>query len=480
MHKIAQPIPESRMVNWKVAGCKTMADPEASVMVTLGTDDDHKVIQDAIDSFNGKPGKVVLPAGTFNINQHVRMKSGVVLEGQGATKTTLAFKTEKSRPCIFVEPLSLGAQKLEKIVRVPPKMGATSVKVADTSSFKVGDYAEIRQDNGSWNKVPTEWSKYAVGQFVKITNITDTEIHFQNPLRIDYDLNLHPTISAYTPITKVGLKGFKISRNNNPDQASNNNIHFKYAADCWVEGIESNVSVAAHVNIDHSTNITIRGCYMHHAYDYSGVGTKGYGVMLINHTGECLIENNCFQHLRHPMIVKQGANGNVFAYNYSCDEYRSEMMHHVGGSIQLHGHYAFCNLFEGNEVENIWVDHTWGPSGPYNTFFRNRVTLHGIYYSPHGENGNNHNWVANEITHKGLNYGFFKINGSGHIKVANGHKKASKDTVEVSSYVYDTRPYFWVYPETLFATIGQPSHFDKDWIPAHIRYSKGDFTCIHN
>ena len=75
-------------------------------------------------------------------------------------------------------------------------------------------------------------------------------------------------------------------------------------------------------------------------------------------------------------MAKQGANGNVFAYNYSLDPYRSEDPHDAGSDMLLHGHYPFANLFEGNIGESIIVDDTWGPAGPYNTFFRNRADLY--------------------------------------------------------------------------------------------------------
>ncbi len=41
---------------------------------------------------------------------------------------------------------------------------------------------------------------------------------------------------------------------------------------------------------------------------------EAYGTMLHFTTGECLIENNIFEHLRHSTIVQAGANGNVFGY----------------------------------------------------------------------------------------------------------------------------------------------------------------------
>ena len=98
------------------------------------------------------------------------------------------------------------------------------------------------------------------------------------------------------------------------------------------------------------------------------------------------------------MVAKQGANGNVFAYNYSLDPYRSEYPHDAGGDMLLHGHYPFANLFEGNIGQSMIMDDTWGASGPYNTFFRNRAELYGIILFDQSVNSDEQNIVGNEVT----------------------------------------------------------------------------------
>ena len=74
--------------------------------------------------------------------------------------------------------------------------------------------------------------------------------------------------------------------------------------------------------INLSSHLEVTGSYFHDAYMYDGTGTKGYGITLNNHSGLCLVSNNIFKHLRHAMMTKTGANGNVFAYNYSIEVYR--------------------------------------------------------------------------------------------------------------------------------------------------------------
>ncbi len=109
------------------------------------------------------------------------------------------------------------------------------------------------------------------------------------------------------------------------------------------------------------------------------------------------------RNLRHAMMVKTGANGNVFSYNYSKNVRRSEWPNNYGGDISLHGHYSYANLFEGNIVQNIMIDHYWGPSGPLNTFFRNRAELYGIIMTGGDPTTSDmQNFVGNEITNNGF------------------------------------------------------------------------------
>ena len=98
------------------------------------------------------------------------------------------------------------------------------------------------------------------------------------------------------------------------------NIKFSRAGNCWVSGIESDKCNFAHIDAEYSSNLSISKSYFHDAHSY-GSGGKAYGVMLHFTTNECFVEDNIFEHLRHSMILQAGANGNIFAYNYSLDPF---------------------------------------------------------------------------------------------------------------------------------------------------------------
>ena len=83
----------------------------------------------------------------------------------------------------------------------------------------------------------------------------------------------------------------------------------------------------------------------------------------------------------------------LFRSNYSEVSY-DPSANDIKADISLHGFYPLMNLFEGNVVEYIHSSDWWGPSGPGNTFFRNRATEEKFFIS---DNSDYQNVVANEI-----------------------------------------------------------------------------------
>jgi hypothetical protein len=433
----AQVIPSSQRADWSNAGISgNIAEPSDIVDVKSfgakgdGMTNDYNSIQGAINSLNGASGVVFFSAGVYLVKSPLNLPSNIILRGESSEVSKLKFNLSSSGyDCIKIG-------NAQSSTFTPVNSGytkeSTSLTLTSTTEFQVGDYAEIRQKNGSWDIDPKSYATYCVGQIVKISGITGNSLTIENPLRIDYSSSLNPEIRKITPVKNTGIEFLTIERENDatPSSGGGYNISFLYAANCWVKAVESNKSVGAHILADGSTNLEVTGCYFHDAFTYDGTSTRGYGVTLIQHTGQCLIENNIFRHLRHAMMVKQGANGNVFGYNYSIEPNRSETFSDYGGDISLHGHYAFGNLFEGNIVQNIHIDQTGGPAGPYNTFFRNRASLYGIWMTAGAVQSDRQNFVGNEVmllkscafNYNGLCYiykGNYETAGSGHFEYAN-------------------------------------------------------------
>ncbi|MCG3165753.1 MAG: hypothetical protein POELPBGB_01528 [Bacteroidia bacterium] len=487
----AQIIPEANLVDWSDAGYPGNFPEPATVLSVMdygavgdGVTDDRPAVLAAIAALNSQPGVVLFPAGSYKISSTVSIPSGVVLRGEGVEATFIKLNMGGSAINGFQTSGSINGTEVAVISGYTKGSTQLVIDGIHENYFAEGDYVELRQTNGTWDTNPATWATYSVGQVAKITAVAGTTITLNQQLRIDYDVALNPHLRKTTPITNVGIECMNIQRVDEPVSGAGYNILFSNSANCWVKGIESNKSVGSHVMIENSTNIEVRSSYFHDAFTYDGSGTRGYGVTLNNHSGQCLIENNAFKHLRHAMMVKHGANGNVFGYNYSLDPFRSETPADAGGDISVHGHFPYANLFEGNIIQTYMIDHYWGPAGPYNTFFRNRTELYGIIMTnSNGYDSNLQNLVGNETPNTGLFMGNYIVSGSGHIQHGNNIRgtitPAGTEAVNVNSYYLNTVPDFWTNSGN-WPTIGFPNTLNTGSIPAKIRYDAGGDITLCN
>ena len=476
-----QTIPPERRVAWDIAGFGGPV-PQPGLVLNVrdfgatgnGTTDDHTAIVNAINALSGNEGVVFFPAGNYLIGSPLNLTDSVVLRGAGADSTTLAFNLgNASQNCIQI---SRGQASQFVPLTGNYFRGSQAITVSDPSLFSPGGDAEIRQENGPWDTSPASWATDVVGQMVTIASISGDTLFLNHPLRISFDSLLHPEIQPVVCIAQVAIECLKVYRADSAAEAGSN-ISFSYASNCRVQGVESYKSIGSHIGIYTSTNITISGCYIHDAYLFDGTSTRGYGVTLNNHTGACLVRDNIFKRLRHAMMVKTGANGNVFSYNHSIDPIRSEPISDFSGDISLHGHYAFANLFEGNICQNIIIDHYWGPSGPWNTFFRNRAELYGIIMTSSENPTEKQNFVGNEVTSTAPLHGLYLLTGSDHFTYGNNIKgiiqpPGTTSLPDTSCYLTVYPPDFWTLVETL-PTIGIPNNPGSGSIPARQRYLSG-------
>jgi hypothetical protein len=318
-------------------------------------------------------------------------------------------------------------------------------------------------------------------------------------------------IQKIQPVTNIGIENLKVyrvdsSKSSENQYGSGNNFLFLYAVNCWLRGVESELTSRHHIHISQSAHLEISGSYLHRARYYGG-NSYGYGTVLGESTTNCLIENNVFRRLRHAMGIGTGANSNVFAFNYSREQYSTYKVGlweipYSDSDICLHGRYPYANLFEHNMIEYIEADDTHGNNGPYNAFLRNKVTEDNIelYNAPLSA------LLGCEIqssfpikTHGNTS---FSIEGYGKLFFWNdqpipyenapwvAHNIKSLRNLSILkdvSYFYTTRPYF-LSPEYTWPSIGPEledpalkGEFGRkvsQTIPAKGRYDAGAETYI--
>jgi hypothetical protein len=467
-----QILPANRRVEWSVAGIRDSSTQNMTVLDVLSNGFSADGITPNDGAFNAlllnHPEPIILhfPAGIYLFSQPLILRSNIVLRGSGAANTTLKIDHGGSGHGIIIHGSNIPADTSslsEDWIK-----DSTTIKVANANVFQPGDWIRLSMNDA--DLVTSSWAIGSVGQVAQINSISGNTLNLYSAARLEYPLNRNPTINKVLPIYNVGIECLKIDRIDNcaPEQASN--IHLDYAVNCWVNGIESNNTTFAHVEANHSSNCSVTNAYFHDAFDYGG-GGRAYGVMFHFSTNECFVYSNVFDHLRHSMILQAGANGNVFAYNRSVDPFwtgSAFLPANSAGDMVLHGNYVFANLFEHNDGQNMVIDNSHGGNGPNNTFFRNRGSLFGIFFSDNTSPGQN--FIGNEIPNTSFPYSTVNYNilGTDHFVYGNNNK-GTIDPAGTSD-LSDTTYYFSQQPSDIptpyFASIGVPNAMNSGIIPA--------------
>ncbi|MEE9431363.1 MAG: glycosyl hydrolase family 28-related protein [Melioribacteraceae bacterium] len=352
-----------------------------------GNSDVLKAIDDAIFSVASTGGVIFFPKGTYRINGTIKISNDkIILRGEGADKTKLHFYNPINA-CIEIITYGRGIwQGVNGYAK-----DTTILTVENGSAFTVGDFAEIQQDNDTnfmytkplWNQ---PWAQKVVGQFMQVVAIDGNEITLKTPLHITYQSEFNPQIRPQQLLRNVNIEELYIELKTDSDVST---INYKNAAYGLVKNIESYHTKKAHVSSESTIGCEVRNSKFTRSFDYGG-GGHGYGVALGFHTTDWLVENNIFDSLRHALIFSTGANGNVISYNFSQNVLQGSGESNLNQGwnppdISNHGHYAYMNLIEGNSVQEVGISDYWGPTGPGNVYFRNRVlieeTQDGIWYN---------------------------------------------------------------------------------------------------
>lgn len=331
-------------------------------------DDPEQIINEIINSFGQADTQINIffPHKTYEFFSSLILKSNVHLIGD---ESTFVFDLAgQANDCIQIHG-TLDPDTL--LIEQDILKGSESFMVSSAHNLVVGDLVYLYEDDSEL--ITSSWALGKTGQVLKLSALEADLILTQETLRRNYETGPFRYLQRIEPVKNVGVSGIRVVRLD-PTNAQTSNISLHYADNCIISCIESYTCNFAHVKLEYSRNIQIQGSYFKDGHDY-GSGGKAYGVVLQFASGDCLVQNNIFEHLRHSILLQAGPNGNVIAYNYSRDPYWTNVSlpSNAAGELVLHGNYPYANLFEGNYVRNIVSDNSHGLNGPDNTFFRNKV-----------------------------------------------------------------------------------------------------------
>ncbi len=484
----------NRLIDWSQAGLQNGVPSYSRVIDFLGAGGDNTgntdnapLLQSLIDALT-EDTVITFPAGTYRIDDRINFRQsiderlpGIIIRGAGTDLTKLRFTddTAEDEGLFDISGVNFGS---DKTITGGLTKGSTVITLSSLSSIRVGDWLWLRQDNdpvamATNISIPgyeetidntSGWARRVVGQVVQVAALTGDGVELVQPLHLDFDWP-NPTATLMRTASGIGFEDFTLE--NAGGAADRFNFDFVRSTNCWIRNVHSLLAMRSHVAVVGSANLEIRDSYFNDAYRHDG-GGHGYGVLLMDTTTHTLVENNVFRNLRHSMIWKEGANGNVFAYNYSTDGNQEGAT--VAKDVSGHGHYAFANLIEGNIVQFIHASDYWGPIGPNNMFLRNRATDERILIT---DGTKDQNIIGNELASPTSPFVVTDSTSTGAYVHGNNEGgtlqwRSGEAQSVVASYHYASQPEFWDISAP-WPSLGPERELGAFTIPAKHRWDSG-------
>jgi hypothetical protein len=335
-----------------------------------GASNASNAIQAAIDA--AAPNDVIyLPAGTYRIESTLTPKNDVTVRGAGVGLTTL-------KP--FGDALAFSARfssngfwdaSTYPIVTAGATKGSTTLSVADTSSFIVGNMVQVTRFNSTSqfeDPVVTfvygndGGGGYVYKQKVKLVSKTATTLTISPPLCGDMSGQTVRAVPGTSPYRGIGIEDMTIDAANS---SGGTGIFIEELMNSWIKNVKIQNVKNFSIQIMDCLFVDIRDCWI----EGSGVVSPNNAGMIIAASSGLLVENNILHNVFPTIEVNSGTSASVFGYNFSTND---------GGSFEFdsnHGPHNSYNLWEGNVAGNLECDGYFG-SASHDTLFRN--WFHGL------------------------------------------------------------------------------------------------------
>lgn len=386
-----------------------------------GASDATKAIQDAIDAVGRAGGGVVfMPAGTYRLSYGKSGRSdaalwvhddGVVLRGEGATKTKLFLDETVTRGKQLIRLshsrgghwYSASGTSITLATDLPNQ--STIVPVPNTSSFSVGDWIVLRCDATSpWiaeHGMTGGWTSGIGGvvfyRQVVAKSAANGTITIDAPTR--YPMKTRDNLRIYPvrePILEAGVEDLAIGMRQNPGTRFGDNdytvsgtgayevhgsdgILFGHARNCWAQRVHSYRPTVntkpIHLHSDgivlgYAQHVTVKDCAISNP-QYKGGGGNGYGYVLQG--ADCMFVDSTAFGTRHSWSFKSTrTTGNVLLRCRSTN---------ARYPLDFHMHLSMSNLIDNATLDRDFIGATYRTSG---TIVHGHATTQSVIWNTHG------------------------------------------------------------------------------------------------
>lgn len=375
-----------RAKDWSTAGVEGGIPTNRTTCSTLAASSTTATIQSALNACPAGQA-VVIQDGTVNQTADLTINKGVTLRSQNGPSRTGTGGTfwDTNGNNIRMSSLGSGSPSPVNFTNWTGCLtrGCTVLTVVSTTGISAGAYVILDELNRAWvlpnigeegncspaNDCGREGTSFQDGdvrsmaQWVKVVSVDSaTQITISEGVTYTHIAGNDPEVFFWDindVVVRAGLEGFWI------DSADGSfTVDMRYCANCWVKGNAFENIAQAAVYLTWSYGFEVRDNYL--ANDGTAEGPTRYGIECYN-AGHGLIENNIAWRVTSPILLN-ACEGTVVGYNYTHNTIAGNLF------ISILHHLSHDNflLFEGNVVNKMALDNSWGSSS-HNTMFRNRV-----------------------------------------------------------------------------------------------------------
>lgn len=369
--------------------------PNVPVVKTIqptGTDEDHLIIQNAIDEVSkrkadktGFKGAILLKKGMFRIPSTIRIEaSGVVLRGEGDTEngTKLLFTATKQLPLL----LATGSGNIKEVPGTRVKItdayvpvGSTSFNVANASAFKAGDkiilyrpgtqqwIKDLKMDKIVERQGTKQWqaSEYNLNFERVVTKVEGSKLFIDNPVVMAFETKYGGAeIYKYEfagRINHIGIENLYMQSEYANDTAENHGwdaISYEKLENSWVRNVTAKYFGYACVNLGPTAkNVSVlnSNCFEHKSLI---TGSRRYSF---NNDGQLNLFMNCHAtDGRHDFVTGARTNGpNVFVYCTAKRTHADIGPHHRWSSGTLYDNIVTDGEINIQDRGNYGSGHGW-------------------------------------------------------------------------------------------------------------------------
>lgn len=405
--------PDGRLPDFSHAGYREGRESIPTLPVTAsvkdfgakgdGTSDDSQAFLHAVQAT--PTGALFIPAGRYLLRQRIQIKrSGLVLRGEGASRTTLYFAASLTSAigdgAAFAPGGSwswsggllsfegqLQGEKITEVIQAAPR-GARLLIVADSTKLKAGQEVRLvmtdtdgslarRLHNDALNGPADLLGKELIDFTSKIRSVDGALVTLERPVRTDIKPQWKPTLWSSRPIVQeVGVEDLTIefpptSYAGHHNEPGYNAIDFSGIQNGWARRLEILNADSGILLRDRTRFCTVESVRFNAASGrlVSGIGGH-HGLLAMGYVQDCLLSGIEFTFtFIHDTAVSSLAAGNVFADLTGVDV-----------NFDHHRKIPFENLFTAIDAgigSRLWEsggDENAGPhSGARETFWNIRT-----------------------------------------------------------------------------------------------------------